>query len=156
VSLAERIASQLNGRKSGNGWSIPAICHNPDSSKFNLQISDGENGKLTVFCHSRGCDYQSIMQTFENAGLKPRDALDPAKQKQRKAVVSRIENLKSLNHEIFVLTRFIDSRLNDRAKAQDKNYLKFNPQFRQMPGELWEREALALKRINSLTGELLR
>ncbi len=154
MSLAAKIARQLNGRKSGNGWVIPAICHNPDSAKHNLQISDGKNGKLSAYCHSNACNYQTIMEAFELYGYKQKDVFNREQVKTFKLKKSRIELIKLLEHEIFVLSNFNNARLNSLARAADKNYMKIHPEFKTMPAEAWEREQQAIERIHQLTGEL--
>jgi len=154
MSLAASISDQLNGHQSGNSFVVPAICHSPDSAGRNLQISDGLNGRLSAFCHSNGCNYREIMEALESRGLKPLDTLNPQQKRQAKTKFNRNETLRLLDLEMFVLTRFIDSRLSDLAKTQDREYLKFHPEFKAMPAELWPREIEAIERINYLTGQL--
>lgn len=155
MSLAESIASQLNGRKSGNGWIVRAVCHNPDSRKFNLQISDGDGGKLRATCHSNSCSYKTIMEEFEALGLKPLDTFTPHQRQQQKIYINRKQSIELLNFEMFMATKFNDSRLGDIAKNSDRNFRKLNPQFKQMPDELCERERLALERVHKMTGQRL-
>jgi len=158
MSLAESIAEQLGGKKCGSGWVVPAICHDSASKKRNLQISDGQNGRLSAYCHSNGCNYRTIMRALEAQGLKPVDRLPPQNKsfrRQAKQASDRFELMRSLNFEMVVLMKFLDSRLGDRAKSQDKNYLKIHPQFVPLPSDLWDREAQALRRVGRLSGQLL-
>ncbi len=155
MSLAESIANQLGGHRCGDGWVVPAICHNTDSRKFNLQISDGDNGKLRVKCHSRDCGYQTIMVKLEDDGLKPRDIFTPHQRQQQKIYINKKKSIELLNYEMFRVTRYNDDRLGDIAKNSDRNYRKLNPQFKQMPDELWERERLALERVHKMAGQRL-
>jgi len=153
MSLAESIAEQLGGKKCGSGWVVPAICHNPGSKKRNLQISDGENGRLSAYCHSGNCDYRTIMRALEARGLKSVDRLTPQNTRSKKAV-QRVATLQALLHEMLVLTQFIETRLSDISKQKDKHYLKIHPEYRSMPSDLWEREQKAINRIYQFTGEL--
>ncbi len=156
MSLAESIATKLGGRKCGNGWVIPAICHNPDSSKFNLQISDGANGKLRATCHSRGCFYRHIMVKFEDDGLKDRDTFTPQQKSRFKATQSCISISKALSLEMTITHSFLDARIGDAEKQQDRNYKNIHPEFKPLPPEAWPREAEALGRVHRLSGELLK
>jgi len=158
MSLAADIARQLNGHRSGGGWVVPAICHSPDSRKRNLLISDGYNGKLSAKCFSNDCGWQIIMQALESCGAKPQDIYTPkARQKQRllNSKRSRNELIKTMQLEMFVLTKHFDTRLEDFYRSQDRDYLKLHPEFKKQPDEFWEREIQALERIRHLCGELL-
>ncbi len=95
------------------------------------------------------------MQVFERLGVKPRDTFDPVQNMQLKTALNKVDTMRALNHEMFVLTQAFDSRLNDLARSRDREYLKNNPQFSPMPAGYWEREYQAIRRINELTGELL-
>ena len=152
MSLAESIADQLNGRKSGNGFVIPTICHG--GTGFNLQISDGYNGKLSAYCHSNSCDYQTIMQALEDGGYKPRDNFSPEQKQEFKEVASRAELMRLFYREMHVLLLPVEVRFFDRYKRNSRDYISSHPEYRPMPAELWDREKIAINRIHELTGKL--
>ena len=152
MSLAKSIADQLNGRKSGNGFVIPTICHG--GTGFNLQISDGYNGKLSAYCHSNCCDYQTIMQALEDGGYKPRDNFTPEQKQAFKKVTNRTELMRLLYHEMHVLLLPVEVRFFDRYKRNCREYIAAHPEYKPMPAELWEREKIAINRVHELTGKL--
>jgi len=155
MSLAQSIAEQLNGRKCGSGWVIPAICHNEGSTKHNLQISDGDNGKLRATCHSNNCDYRTIMEAFESCGYKPLDNFTPEQKKHFKAKASKTDLLKSFWHELHVSIGFLDRRMCDPAKLSDPLFLQMNPNFKPAKPEPEPRETQSIKRLHEITGRLL-
>lgn len=146
MSLAADIAHQLHGRRSGKGWVIPAICHNPDSRKHNLLISDGYNGKLSAKCFSNDCDYQTIMQSLEACGAKPQDIFTPEARQQQKIIhrkQSRLEGLNTLSYELFIVQQHLNARIENHYRSIDRAYLNQHPEFKLMPTKLWGRESEA-------------
>ena len=57
---AESIAQSLGGgTRKGKSWAVRAVCHSGDDR--NLNIWDGDDGGIGARCHSRACDYATIM-----------------------------------------------------------------------------------------------
>jgi len=134
---------------------IKCFCPAHDDRAPSLHVSILDD-KILVHCFA-GCYASDILEII---GLQFKDlfltsSLNPEKKRQYAKKKNRLETLRILNREMFILTRFNDSRLNDSELSRDKNYLKFHPEFRPMPNETWEREEQAIKRINKLTSEFL-
>ena len=151
--LAESISRELNGRRSGKGFRVPAFWRG--STDKNIYIADGDDGKLIAVDHSHGEPYQVMMQEFENRGLKPKAELNP---KQRQAFIqkkSRRQLREALQIETHITLQYLNDRDGDAAKASDPNYLKLHPEFQKMPDDLWDREMLAYTRVIKIMKELL-
>ena len=152
MSLAQSIAAALSGRRTGDGWVVPTVCHGGDG--FNLQISDNPDGTMRVYCHSHGCTHKTIMQTFEDMGLKPKTEFNG---KQRQAFIqkkTRRQLMESLFFESHILLQYLNDRAGDIAKAGDSNYLKLHPEFQKMPDQPFERELEAAKQTKKIIGQL--
>lgn len=64
------IAINLGGaRKCSSGYKCRCPAHNGCNS--NLSISLGDNGKLLMYCLSRGCEFEDIVKTMQDKGLLP-------------------------------------------------------------------------------------
>lgn len=68
---AERVASLLKKpKRSPTGWK--ACCPAHDDKNPSLFLADGSDGGLVAVCYA-GCDYRSIMDALEMAGMPSRD-----------------------------------------------------------------------------------
>lgn len=63
---AETIARALGGRKNGRGWSARCPAH--DDSKPSLSLTDGDNGRVLIYCHA-GCDQNTVINELKSTGL---------------------------------------------------------------------------------------
>ncbi len=66
MTTAETIATALNGRKFGSGWTARCPAH--EDRKPSLSISSGRDGKVLVRCHA-GCDQRDVIAILRQRGL---------------------------------------------------------------------------------------
>lgn len=144
---AESIGVAMGGKRSGNSWYVPTICHGGDGR--NLQLSDGDNGKLRATCHSHHCDYKTIMQALEDAGYKEKTPFNPDQKRQFAQKKSLYEHMQDLWHELYVMLQIYDTRMTDKALNQNAAYKAQHPEFKPMPDEPWERERQAARNVIS-------
>ena len=80
---ADEIVEALGGRKTGNGWTARCPAH--DDRKPSLSISEGQDGKVLVYCHA-GCDQESVLAALKERGLWPKQEykLPPIKSRRTK------------------------------------------------------------------------
>jgi hypothetical protein len=65
---AERIARALGGARSGNAWKATCPGHLDDDPS--LSLSDGEGGRVLVYCHG-GCPQDVVIGELRKRGLWP-------------------------------------------------------------------------------------
>lgn len=58
---AEDINARYGGKKTGSGYNIKCPCH--DDKKASLSVSDGENGKLLLYCFA-GCKFVDVAKAL--------------------------------------------------------------------------------------------
>ena len=63
---AQDIASALNGRQSGAGWSARCPAH--DDRNPSLSIDEGDDGRPLVRCHT-GCSQEAVIDALRRRGL---------------------------------------------------------------------------------------
>lgn len=69
MTPAERIARALGGaRRSGNGWLC--LCPAHDDHNPSLSVTDGDDGKVLVYCHG-GCSQEAVIGELRHQGLWP-------------------------------------------------------------------------------------
>jgi len=68
VSTAAEIASALNGRSSGGGWT--ACCPAHSDTNPSLAIDEGSNGKVLLHCRA-GCSQDAVIDAVRRLGLEP-------------------------------------------------------------------------------------
>lgn len=65
---AAEIAAALGGRKSGRGWTARCPAH--DDHNPSLSVTDGDDGKVLVYCHA-GCSQEAVIGELRHRGLWP-------------------------------------------------------------------------------------
>ena len=142
---AEYIAKALGLRRTGSGWRGPCpVCGGSDgATKFTVR-DDGDN--VLVHCFG-GCGQDSIVRELKSRSLWPESRLTPQQKKSRRRDKSRAEIEAALSHELIVLDMVVGQRVADRQLARGKHFRTSRPEWRPMPGEHWQREILAAKRI---------
>jgi len=63
---AEEIATELDGKRSGNGWKSRCPAH--DDSNPSLSISEGDDKRPLVYCHG-GCPQDTVIDALRRMGL---------------------------------------------------------------------------------------
>ena len=63
---AEIVARTLGGRRNGKGWMVRCPVH--EDRTPSLSITDGEGGKLLVYCFA-GCDARDVLASLQHLGL---------------------------------------------------------------------------------------
>lgn len=66
MSTVERIAGELNGRRSGKGWMVCCPAH--DDRTPSLSIGQGTDGKILVKCFA-GCAQERVLAALKERGL---------------------------------------------------------------------------------------
>lgn len=66
MPTAAEIASALDGKRSGNGWSARCPAH--DDANPSLSISTGEDGRTLLHCHA-GCSQDTVIDALRRRGL---------------------------------------------------------------------------------------
>ena len=84
---ADEIAEALEGRKAGKGWTVRCPAH--DDRKPSLSISEGQDGKVLVYCHA-GCEQESVITALKERGLwaEKRYTLPPIKSRSKRENVA--------------------------------------------------------------------
>ena len=137
---AKTIADALGGKRYGNGYrsSCPVCGGSDKSTKF---IMKDHGDRVLIHCFA-GCDFIDVAAELRRRGLWPEPEKLPIKQAReyrRKKTREQIEE--ALNHELNVLLQFVGWRVADRHVKTPR------PGWKPLPKEHWEREILAVKRI---------
>ena len=63
AEIAQRYGvTKATGRVNGSpAYRIPKVCHSSTNTNKDLAIWDGDGGSIGAKCHSRGCEYQTIL-----------------------------------------------------------------------------------------------
>ena len=66
VINASEIAARYGVNRARSGrYRIPEVCHGSANGKKDLAIWDGDGGSIGAKCHSRGCSYQTILDSLD-------------------------------------------------------------------------------------------
>lgn len=98
----ETVLFSVDGaRKSGSGWSAKCPAH--EDSKASLSITEGEDGKVLLWCHSNaGCDFASIVKAL---GVEEGD-LFPPKDREGRRIIAEYAYMDETGIELFQAVRF--------------------------------------------------
>ncbi|WP_369158832.1 hypothetical protein [Candidatus Thiodiazotropha sp. LNASS1] len=143
VSRLERVRSVGNGRFIAL---CPVSAH--DDKSPSLSIAEGDDGRVLIRCFG-GCETQAVVNAL---GLEMKDLFQPstfsAVEKRHYRHRKAIEEIEyALWHELLVLLQVLQVRISDRKNWKDPRYRAQRPEFRPMPGNPWDRELLAVRRI---------
>ncbi|GEM_PF-3765106 len=115
----------------------------------------GDGFGLLVHCGIARTPGEALRLVAAYLGLDTK--ADPAaRQRAREAAQRRDrERLETaLAHELVVLLTVLDARLAGREVARDRRFREARPEWLPLPGEHWERETLAARRVVALAGRL--
>ena len=150
----DNVLSHLDKVKGSNGR-YQACCPAHDDKSPSLTISEAADGTVLVKCFA-GCTADEIVGAIglELKDLFPPSDLNPRQQQayaKRKNVAS-IED--ALFHELVVLEQIIAARVAGRKLAKNMPFRQQRPEWSPMPLEHWDREVLAVGRIQTALGEI--
>ncbi len=64
---AEQVAAFLGGKKTGSGYTCRCAHPSHDDNNPSMTVTDGDDGKLLIYCHSRQCNATEILQELNRA-----------------------------------------------------------------------------------------
>ena len=138
---AKTISDALGGKKCGNGYIMGCVAH--DDRSPSLSVTDGRNGNPVVYCHS-GCDFTDVTSELRARGLWTEFNVSPSEVARYKSKEIIVKNFRSLEHEVLVLSQFLNLRLYEPDKEMAR--------VRLLQGG--DRENLAVQKIIKLLGEI--
>jgi phage/plasmid primase-like uncharacterized protein len=109
-----------------------------------------------LLVHVHGWSKRRVLETVaDHFGIQP-DTNPQAREKARERVMQskREDYEEALLHELDVLRLAVSRRVVDRRLATDRGYANVVPWFRPIPGDHWERETLAARRVRVLISKL--
>ena len=109
----ETVREALEGvRKSGSGWSAKCPAH--EDRAPSLSISEGDDGRVLLFCHA-GCPFAAIVRA---AGLEEGD-LFPKADENGKRIVAEYAYTDETGAELFRAVRFEPKAFRQRRREGD-------------------------------------